>query len=41
MLIKKQRELVQDFEDEKEVTLFLELAPNYGIMYEIEDWVNI
>jgi len=40
MLIKELRELLQNFEDEKDVTVFLELTPNYGIMYEVEDWVN-
>lgn len=40
MLIKELKELLQNFEDEKDVTVFLELTPNYGIMYEVEDWVN-
>ena len=40
MLIKELKEILQNFEDEKDVTVFLELTPNYGIMYEVEDWVN-
>lgn len=40
MLIKELKELLQNFEDEKDVTVFLELTPNYYFMYEIEDWVN-
>ncbi len=31
MLIRELRELIQTFEDEKEVSVFLELAPNYGV----------
>ena len=34
------KELLQNFEDEKDVTVFLEITPNYGIMYEVEDWGN-
>ena len=40
MLIKELKEILQKFEDEKDVTVFLELAPNYGITYEVEDWGN-
>lgn len=39
MLIKELRELLQNFEDDKEVIVFLELTPIYGITYEIENWV--
>ena len=40
MLIKELKELLQNFKDEKDVTVFLELTLNYGIMYEVEDWGN-
>ena len=40
MLIKELIESLQDFEDDNDVSVFLELTPNYGIMYEVEDWVN-
>ena len=37
MLIKELKEILRDFEDDKDVIVFLELPPNYGIMYEIDD----
>ena len=40
MLIKELKELLQEFEDDKDVFVFLKLTPNYGIVYEVEDWVN-
>jgi hypothetical protein len=40
MLIKELKELLQNFEDDKDVSVFLELTPNYGIVYEVEDWGN-
>jgi hypothetical protein len=40
MLIKELKELLQNFEDDKDVSVFLELTPNYGIVYEIENWGN-
>ena len=40
MIIKELKELLHNFEDDTDVNVFLELTPNYGIVYEIEDWVN-
>ena len=40
MIVKELKEILKNFEDDKDVIHFLELTPNYGIMYEIECWVN-
>jgi hypothetical protein len=40
MIVKELKEILKNFEDDKDVIIFLELTPNYGFMYEIEDWVN-
>ncbi len=40
MLIKELKELLQNFEDDKDVSVFLELTHNYGIVYEIENRGN-
>jgi len=40
LLIKELNELLYYFEDDKDVSVFLELTPNYDIIYKIEDWVD-
>ena len=40
MLIRELKEILRDFEDDKDVSVFLNLTPNFGIVYEIENWGN-
>ena len=40
MLIKELKEILENFEDDKDALVFLDLTSNFGILYEIEDWVD-
>jgi hypothetical protein len=40
MLIKELKEILENFEEDKDVSIFLDLTSNFGIAYEIEDWAD-
>ena len=40
MLVRELKEILKDFEDDKDVSVFLRLNPKFGISYEIENWGN-
>lgn len=40
MLIKELKEILEKFEEDKDVSIFLDLTSNFGIAYEIEDWAD-
>ena len=38
--IRELKEIITSFDDNKEVSVFLKLTSNFGILYEVEDWGN-
>ena len=40
MLIKELKQILENFDQNKDVSVFLDLSSNFGIQYEIEDWAD-
>jgi len=40
MLVKELKEILKSFDSNKDVSIFLDLSPNFGIAYEITDWAD-
>jgi len=40
MIVKELKKILTNFDEDKEVSIYLKLTSNFGILYEIEDWAD-